>query len=239
MLKKWSTTDLESNHFSPQRFASSLRHALDVSDQYVWVWSETPFRWGDEPHQQAYRQAVLDARRPQSWARIPLPPSEERNSDFRNALECIGFLETHELLMTLPRQWQFRLDPDDVGLKREWYLESTDSREWQSIEIGKHWEDQGHDYDGYAWYRLCLEVPSDATKGKILLALGAVDESAWIYLNGQEICVHDLGIEGWSLAFTCDVSGRLDPGKNDLVIRVLDRIAAGGIWKDILLVRET
>jgi hypothetical protein len=43
----WKTGALESNYFSPARFEASLRAALEQSEEYVWIYTETP-RWYSE-----------------------------------------------------------------------------------------------------------------------------------------------------------------------------------------------
>jgi hypothetical protein len=44
----WSATDPERNHFTPEGFERSLCSALQETDQYVWVYNETP-RWWSTP----------------------------------------------------------------------------------------------------------------------------------------------------------------------------------------------
>jgi hypothetical protein len=41
----WNTTKIESNYFSPERFESSLRAAVEQSDEYVWIYTEKPRWW--------------------------------------------------------------------------------------------------------------------------------------------------------------------------------------------------
>jgi hypothetical protein len=43
----WDTTDPTRNYFSPEAFEASLRAALARSDQYVWIYTESP-RWWSE-----------------------------------------------------------------------------------------------------------------------------------------------------------------------------------------------
>ncbi len=38
----WRTDDFSKNHFTPAEFENSLRAALEVSDEYVWVYTEQP-----------------------------------------------------------------------------------------------------------------------------------------------------------------------------------------------------
>ena len=44
----WDTKDLTKNYFTPEAFAQSLRHALEQTDEYVWVYTERPKWWSAE-----------------------------------------------------------------------------------------------------------------------------------------------------------------------------------------------
>jgi hypothetical protein len=44
----WNTADVEKNHFSPGRFAASLRAAIEQSDEYVWIYTEKPRWWSQQ-----------------------------------------------------------------------------------------------------------------------------------------------------------------------------------------------
>ena len=46
--KGWDTADPSRNYFAPEAFESSLRWALERSDQYVWIYTETPRWWSTE-----------------------------------------------------------------------------------------------------------------------------------------------------------------------------------------------
>ena len=44
----WNTNDFSKNFFTPEVFGASVRNALQRSDEYVWIYTETP-RWWSEP----------------------------------------------------------------------------------------------------------------------------------------------------------------------------------------------
>ena len=73
-------------------------------------------------------------------------------------------------------------------------------------------------------------IPADK---KLELVFGAVDESAFVWLNGEKIGEHDVGEGGWNDRFSIPITGKLKPGENDLVVRVLNRTGPGGIWKSV------
>jgi len=44
----WDTNDVSKNYFTPEAFETSLRKALEMSDEYVWIYTETPRWWSKE-----------------------------------------------------------------------------------------------------------------------------------------------------------------------------------------------
>ena len=97
-------------------------------------------------------------------------------------------------------------------------------------------------YQGHGWYRTTFTVPA-AWKGKTLrLLFAAVDEQAWVYVNGKLVREHSEKSEGksvndlWEEPFTADVPPEgLNYGQaNVLVVRVNNSIANGGIWRPVL-----
>ena len=64
---------------------------------------------------------------------------------------------------------------------------------------------------------------------------GSVDDAAQVWLNGQHAGTFDVGGGGWLLRFSLDVTDKLQPGKNQITVRVLDRWGAGGIWRPVKL----
>ena len=65
--KAWDERDFSKNHFSPAQFEASVRKALSVADEYVWIYTETP-RWWTPPDGKAeklpaaYEQALRRAK---------------------------------------------------------------------------------------------------------------------------------------------------------------------------------
>ena len=107
-----------------------------------------------------------------------------------------------------------------------------DSSAWVPIKAGESWENQGFAYDGAAWYRTEFKVP--AAWEKPVIHFGAVDETAWVYVDGKYVGTHD----GWNSAFTMVIES-LAPGEtHSLAVRVLDREAMGGMWKPVTLFRS-
>ena len=62
----WNVDDVSKNYFTPEAFETSLRAALATSDEYVWIYTETPRWWSKEGGSvklpKAYEDAVRKAR---------------------------------------------------------------------------------------------------------------------------------------------------------------------------------
>ena len=132
--------------------------------------------------------------------------------------------------------WKFKLDPLSTGHFEKWFQAGFDDQEWAEIEIEDVWQKYGYDYEGLAWYRKTFELPEKEAHLAAELFLKAIDESAWVWVNGNYVGQHDEGPNGWDQPFRLDVTKELKWGaKNQITIRVLSMQYGGGIWKPITI----
>jgi hypothetical protein len=147
-------------------------------------------------------------------------------------------------VLKLDGQWQLKIDPENKGVVQQWYSEKADRTGWSSITVPGPWEKSGlpgmESYDGYGWYARTFRIPP-AWKGKaVILHLDAVDDEAWVYVNGklagshllkdipQQVC--------WEQPFEFDITEFIRPAvDNTVVVRVNDTKLDGGIWKSVWL----
>lgn len=131
--------------------------------------------------------------------------------------------------------WAFRTDITETGHIAKYFAPSFKDAKWKKISVTQCWEEQGYPgYDGIAWYRVKFKMPPKVKHTTVELAFGAVDETAWVWLNGKYVGQHDLGPAGWKVPFRFDISKEILFGQeNVLTVRVLDTMAAGGIWKKV------
>ncbi len=236
----WQTDEFELNYFQPDTWQRAIYYALHYSDHYIWVYSQAFNWWTGKNLPAAYEEAQRAGRKSPGKA----PPMHYTAEQLKLVPKAAGrddrkwlsdLLKTREMFVDLPESgWRFRPDPKDMGVKEHWTSPKLDDSGWSPIEVGKFWEEQGWDYDGYAWYRLSFNLESIPDK-KILLAFGAADEVATGYLNGKRLGTHDIGELGWDKPFNFDVTGELHPGQNELAVRVFDRGGPGGLWKSVKL----
>jgi hypothetical protein len=91
----------------------------------------------------------------------------------------------------------------------------------------------------YSGYSRTFHVPPAWKDKRIILHIGAVEDEAWVYVNGKLAGDHlekDHPRVCWETPFEFDLSDVLkSEGENTLVIRVNDTHGGGGIWKSVYL----
>jgi alpha-galactosidase len=99
-----------------------------------------------------------------------------------------AFLTEEGLLaqdLSITGLWKF-----STGDQAVWSQPSFSDSAWSSIRVGAAWESQGYqNYDGFAWYRLHIVIPSSIKekaflKEKLRIDLGKIDDGDEVYLNG-------------------------------------------------------
>ena len=66
------------------------------------------------------------------------------------------------------------------------------------------------------------------------LCFGAVDEDAWVWLNGKYVGQRVKGEVAWNAPFRFDIGKEIAWGaENVLAVRVFDSRFGGGIWKPV------
>ena len=149
--------------------------------------------------------------------------------------------------LELPKRgWKFRLDPTMIGhlAPQRWFsAEYVPDGKWLDVSVPAWFESYAgvsKDYNGVVWYVLDFDLPKKPDVGKVddvtseELAFSAVDEEAWVWLNGQYIGQHCEGLNGWNRPFRFDIKREVRWGaRNRLVVRVSDTAQGGGIHKPV------
>jgi len=149
-----------------------------------------------------------------------------------------------ELVALLPRQWEFKLDPEDVGVIYQWCLPGK-GEPWDEIDTTMYWQaqgyqdEQGRGYSGNAWYRTHFLVPETAKDRSLRLTFGGVYSTGlWVWINGV-LVDHRTGQNPRS-PFDLDVTDRLRPGETNHVALLVStgppgRNPRGGLHRRVFL----
>lgn len=208
-----------------------------------------PDAWADQ-YEAVFTEFETIARREKvNYLREGGPDLEEKLKGWRDAVRVKqGLREIKPQDVTvrpLGAEWRFATDPKDVGAKESWFAEKQDDARWAVVrsDKGNGWESQGFpDYTGLGWYRQQFAAPAAPLPKHAYLYFAAVDEDAWVYLNGKPVAEHTCPGTGltpdqiWTTPFVVDVAAQLRPGQSDtLAVRVLNRLAMGGIYLPVTL----
>jgi hypothetical protein len=240
--------DFTNNNHTPVEFEHAIHYAMLNSDGWIWLYSVP---WLDLPKE--YMDAVDAARKPhkldydfpnasQIATSEQIPPDQRGNvvatakgrADCNDTIVFEAMRKVYNEIYDFPKQWKFCFDPDNVGIEKGWY-KKIDDKDRIDIEIGDWYGCQlNSKYSGYTWYQTTFIAPKDWEGKKLLLAFGAVDEQAWVWLNGVKVGESTAGPSAWNSAFEIDISNSIQPGReNILFVRVHNSRGPGGIWKSV------
>ena len=156
------------------------------------------------------------------------------------------------------RFWKFKLDPGNEGLRANWQQLSWEQLAgWLDFRTDRFWEqqvefDEPHNlpedvarvifsYDGIAWYATRQAVPADWNTRAVFLRFGAVDESCWVYVNGQPAGEHMYRDKNdWKTPFEIRIDPFMDWKREHqtILVRVEDKGGSGGIWRPVWIVSK-
>lgn len=140
--------------------------------------------------------------------------------------------------------WFFRLDPLDQGLRDGWHLPDADDSDWDLKPVPAWYAEAGYGrYHGDAWYRVRFTPPEKWQTKTLRIRFGAVDEEAWVYLNGQLIREHSKESEGRPINELYDRMFHADAkpeivyygAENLLAVRVRNTVGGGGITRPVMI----
>lgn len=104
------------------------------------------------------------------------------------ALLQIFSVKTRAQEINLGTGWKFR-----TGDHPNWAKVNYNDKNWKPVQTSLCWEKQGYpDYNGYAWYRIKVIIPSSLKqksylKDSLKIILGKIDDCDQTFLNGVKI----------------------------------------------------
>ena len=142
--------------------------------------------------------------------------------------------------LSLDGEWDFALDPSDVGEKERWY--AGDHTFPRSIRVPGTWEAQSvgepglsqpttpeqiriplrHKYLGTGWYRKTFALPNNWRGKQVWLKVGGVNSQAWFWLNGESVG----HLNSYCGTYKFDVTPLIQSGRNTLVARASNKVTS-------------
>jgi len=135
--------------------------------------------------------------------------------------------------LDLTGQWQFSLG-DDLA----WADPAFDDSAWSAVSVpelggGREFDD----YDGFAWYRLTFDLPTEAAGTNLVASMGFMDDVDEVYLNGTRIngsgSLPPDAESQWFEQRLYPVPAALPVfgGSNTLAVRLYDMTGGGGWYQ--------
>ena len=170
---------------------------------------------------------------------------------------CTG--QKEEQVINLNVDWKFIQGDNPDYAKADF-----DDSSWKTIKSDKIWEQYGYDpYDGFAWYRLKVVIPSDlknkaSLKDSLIFHMGKINNFDQTFLNGIMIGSNGKNLVNGDISDTLfrkaptnywDLIRRYTLSVNDerikwdaenvIAVRVFDEGGQGGLWSGDQYVRMT
>lgn len=138
--------------------------------------------------------------------------------------------------IALPEKWRVKLDSAGNGRKEGYFSPACNDKDWKTLSTWSFLEDQGILEYRFAWYRTKVKIPSEYSSRKVILRIGAIDESGWIWVNGKPVgeLIFDkvLNPNSWCTAQEYDVTDAIKFGQdNQITVMVENTIGKGGLWR--------
>jgi sialate O-acetylesterase len=128
--------------------------------------------------------------------------------------------------------WNDLIRQKDPGLQgpEPWYEEAFDASDWQEADIPGYWDEQElSSAQGVVWYKKEIDVPAGMTGKPAKLWLGRIVDRDFVYVNGKLSGTTGYQYPPRRYELPPDL---LRPGKNEIVIRVINYAGRGGFIKD-------
>lgn len=147
--------------------------------------------------------------------------------------------------VSLDGYWKFLVDTVERGLRNQYPRYTIPKDEKQQpvggllveydfdsapdISVPGDWNTQTNQrlfwYEGLGWYRRHFDAPASQADGRVFLYFEAANYRAHVYLNGEKLGVH----EGGFTPFAFEVTGKLKPAGNSLVVGVNSKRQFGNV----------
>jgi len=133
---------------------------------------------------------------------------------------------------TVTQEWYEQIWHEDKGLheSKPWYDPGYDASAWHTMKVPGYWNDQGlNPKYGVVWYRKEIDVPPALAGMPAKLSLGCIVDRDSVFVNG--VFAGTTGYQYPPRRYALP-AGMLKPGKNSIVVRVINGVGRGGFVPD-------
>jgi sialate O-acetylesterase len=124
--------------------------------------------------------------------------------------------------------WYNNIWKQDKGLHDSlpWYDAAYNATGWPTMPVPSFWDEHGlKGVNGVVWFRKDIDVPAAMTGKPVKLLLGRIVDQDSVYVNG--LFAGTIGYQYPPRRYELP-AGMLKPGKNSIVVRVINNAGRGG-----------
>src|SRR5690606_21248483 len=123
-------------------------------------------------------------------------------------------------------KWYTELGQKDIGIAGKWKDPKTDDRNWKTMQIPGYWADGELGLvNGVVWFRKEVDLPADFNKSEASLWVGRLVDRDSVFVNGN--FVGSTGYQYPPRKYQVK-EGILIPGKNTIVVKLINESGRGG-----------
>jgi beta-galactosidase len=92
--------------------------------------------------------------------------------------------------IALNNNWMFSIDKKAEGMAGKWFEKELPNR--RNVNIPHTWniETENQNHYGWGWYQKRIAIPASWKNKNVVIQFGAINHTAYIYLNGKRIAEH-------------------------------------------------
>nr|WP_242696191.1 sialate O-acetylesterase [Longitalea luteola] len=128
--------------------------------------------------------------------------------------------------------WYKNIWVQDKGLHdtKPWYDPSVNTSDWKTMPVPAFWDEHGlKGVHGVVWFKKEIEVPASMANRPAKLLLGRIVDQDSVFVNGR--FAGTIGYQYPPRRYELP-AGLLQPGKNTIVVRVINNAGRGGFITD-------
>ncbi|OON68939.1 sialate O-acetylesterase [Hymenobacter sp. CRA2] len=158
------------------------------------------------------------------------PALQQRADQLRDSSYVVGVQQQER---ARDAAWYRQLRQQDQGFAKgqtSWTSPSYNAADWKTMNLPGYWADQGlGPVNGVVWFRKEVEVPTAIVDQPVRLNLGTIVDADSVYVNGQFVGTTSYQYPPRKYELPTTV---LKPGKNVVVVRVINSTGRGGFTMD-------
>jgi hypothetical protein len=134
----------------------------------------------------------------------------------------------------LSNEWRFSADENNIGIAEKWYSKQFDDSNWDILEAGKRWEEQGYpDLDNFGWYRKVVNIPADWKGEDVWIKFEGVNDAYELFVNDESVSFFgEANVSVASRPTFSKITDKLKFGASNLIVlQVNDWGNSGGLWR--------